>query len=382
MMKKVLLIVPSNRGTIAMCSANLYKGLLEANVILKCVVIYKINNGLKCFDKCDFCYDKTVDNTSKKFFLGQLKWLLRIKKEFRPDISISTLNNCSVLNVLTNVNDKKIGIFHAPYTQSRVRGQIFYIGAILSYLFIFSRLDKLFCVSKEVKNVILNKFRTINRKKVHVVYNIHDVQNILLRSNDESLCDKYEHILDSKYFLYCGRLDRNKAPERLLKAYILNKELLKDYNLVYIGDDTDNMLTELREIAKENKVDDKFFFLGRQNNPYLFMRKASALISCSYSEGLPGVLIESLILNTPVVSTNSSEGVWEILECENNFNPNLENLFIAKKGIIVSNDESENKDIQALSKALCLIDDEKFKLPLFSFLEKISANNVVRYFID
>lgn len=376
-MKKVLLIVPSNRGTIAMCSANLYKGLLASGIILKCVIIYKNDNGIECFDDCDFCYDKR----NIKNFFAQLKWMLKIKKTFRPDISISTLNNCSILNVLTNVNEKKIGIFHAPYTQSKVRGFVFYIITILSYLFVFNHLDELFCVSMEVKKSILNKFKTINARRVQVVYNIHDIPNILLKSNDNFLYNEYSSILNGKYFLYCGRLDRNKAPERLLKAYILNKEFLKDYNLIYIGDDTDRMFESLKEIAIENKVDDKFFFLGRQSNPYLFMRRASALISCSYSEGLPGVLIESLILNTPVISTNSSEGVWEILECDDCYIPNIKDLFIANKGIIVSNSSVNNEDILSLSKALCLIDDKKFRVPLFSFMEKVKADNVIRKFI-
>ncbi len=52
------------------------------------------------------------------------------------------------------------------------------------------------------------------------------------------------------------------------------------------------------------------------DNPYPYIKGAKALVLASNAEGLPTVLIEALILGTPVVSTNCQTGPQEILTGE------------------------------------------------------------------
>ena len=52
---------------------------------------------------------------------------------------------------------------------------------------------------------------------------------------------------------------------------------------------------------------------GFQQNPYAWIKGADALVLSSDYEGLPTVLIEALILGTPVVSTDCTHGPKEIL---------------------------------------------------------------------
>lgn len=59
----------------------------------------------------------------------------------------------------------------------------------------------------------------------------------------------------------------------------------------------------------ESRVD----FLGFQKNPYPIIKNAKCLVLSSKREGLPTVLLESLCLNTKVVSTNCHSGPSEIL---------------------------------------------------------------------
>jgi len=53
--------------------------------------------------------------------------------------------------------------------------------------------------------------------------------------------------------------------------------------------------------------------LGFMKNPYPVIKNAKLLILSSEREGLPTVLVEALILGTPVVSTNCISGPSEIL---------------------------------------------------------------------
>ena len=44
--KKILLVIPYNRGTIGLCSLNLYKSLLKsATTEVRCAMIHKFENG-------------------------------------------------------------------------------------------------------------------------------------------------------------------------------------------------------------------------------------------------------------------------------------------------------------------------------------------------
>lgn len=386
-MKRILIVAPYNRGTIGLCSLNIYKALQKhSDVTVKCVIVHKYKNGYAEFEECEGCTE-SASSGLKRVLAGylQTKWLRNIKKEYRPDITISTLFGCTTISILAGGHDKKIGIFHSPHTQVKGTGWINYQVTLLLYKYLYPRLDGIYCVSNEVKRSIIESFKRISPSKVKVVYNIHDKNTIRAKSM-EPLSTEEQSVFSKPVILYCGRLDKNKAPDRLLKAFAMQKKKMEDLQLVIIGNDFDGLWGQLEQYAKQAGISDSVHYWGRQANPYKYMKHAKALVSCSYSEGLPGVLIESLLLDTPVITTNSSEGVWEILSCDNDYQPQLKGMYVAGKGIITSNlsckDRNEyESDIQALSDAL-----EQIMFPgkcadPFFFEEKISAENVVKKYV-
>lgn len=355
-MKRILLVVPSNRGTIATCSVNIFKALKKRNdVKLKCVLIQKLPNGIVEFEECDAAMSYEKGDVKSVTINSKVKWLKQIKQDFQPDITISTLFGCSTINVLAGGTDKKIGVFHSPHQQVKTfLGWKIYILTLLIYTFLYPFLDRLYCVSKEVADSILDTFPTIKKSKVEIVYNIHDLEQI--RSLGENEIDEID-LVGKNFFLYCGRLDRNKVPQRLLQAFIKSGLSQKGYHLVFMGNDTDNMWQRLEEDVGNAGLCEFVHYIGSKSNPYSYMKSAVATVSCSFSEGLPGVLIESMILGTPVVSTNSSEGVWEILSRDYDYNPMLNDCYIGNKGIITSNLYPKDKgkwsvDIKNLACAL------------------------------
>lgn len=380
--KKVLIVVPSNKGTIALCSLNIYTALQRVeDVNVKCVLIHKSLGGFKEFEDCEWFIDHVSSGVQRLgIVIRQIVWLRKIKKVFSPDITISTLFSCSTINVLSGRKDLKIGIFHSPHQQVKSVGKVAYIYTLLIYNFIYPFLDKLYCVSNEVKRTILESFPFIPTKKVEVVYNIHNTDRLFTLSAD-ALNDNEKKIFENPVILYCGRLDKNKAPERILKAFGESNLLEKSYHLVYIGADTDHLWNGLEKMANQMGVIENVHYWGRQENPYKYMRRAKVLVSCSISEGLPGVLIESLFLNTPVISTNSSEGVWEILNCVENYNPRLESYYITENGVITSNIGDDKINISNLKWALEYVDSLKYENVPFRFVDNVLPGNVIHKLI-
>lgn len=384
MKKRILIVVPYNNGTIGMCSRNLYVAMKEREDIdVKAVVVHRFEDDrLPEFEHVDSCMRKEAHPFLKwTNLIKQIIWLRRIKKNFKPDITVSTLGGCSTINVLSGGSDKKVGIFHAPHYQERSKGKIVYLNTIINYKYVYPKLDRIACVSNEVKNSIIKAFPWFKEKDVRVVYNVHNI-NAIYSKAEECLDPEESMVVDENTILYIGRFDKNKAPQRALLAFIrsINK-LPKDAKLCYIGKDVQKLQPEMELLIKKNNLTGRVHFLGFQSNPYKFLSRAKGLISCSYSEGLPGVMIESLLLGKPIVTTNSSEGVWEIMSCHESYIKELKSYMVFSDGIISSNlaynnGTFESFDIDNLATAILNIYSEEFT-PEFQFRVLIDKEKIL-----
>lgn len=373
--KKILLLVAGDNGTIGSCSMNLYEALSRTpNVEVKCAILHHFEDGF-----VEFRNSLYFDKENCGGIWKQVKWLQKIKASFKPDVTISTLFGVSSLSVLSGGNDKKIGIFHSPHKQMKASGLLKYSISLLQYALLFPRLDKLCCVSEEVKDS-LSVFPWIEDCKKNIIYNVHNLQLINIKSK-ESISEAEENkIFRYPTIVYCGRLDRNKAPIRALEAFAKSNKP-NNAQLVFLGEDQEGLRPELESSAKELGIIDNIHFFGRCSNPYKYIKRATALISCSYSEGLPGVIIEALSLGVPVVATNSSKGIWEIFSALDKYNRELDSVFENECGFISSNLSMKDSiryydDIGNLSIALERVYN-KGNVIEFKFADSVKGETIV-----
>ncbi|MGD9787011.1 MAG: glycosyltransferase [Sulfuricellaceae bacterium] len=119
------------------------------------------------------------------------------------------------------------------------------------------------------------------------------------------------------YIVYSARISGRKNQELLIRAW---QKSGVPHPLVLVGGTTDkkeeDYLHRLRALVRDLGVEDRVIFAGFQKNPYPWVKRAALFAMSSDSEGLPTVLIESLILGTPVVSTDCPTGPSEILTGE------------------------------------------------------------------
>ncbi|MFP6846068.1 MAG: glycosyltransferase [Thalassolituus sp.] len=121
--------------------------------------------------------------------------------------------------------------------------------------------------------------------------------------------DQQGDLPNAPYAVYVASLINRKRHRDLLKAFALMPN--SDLNLVLIGKGKEELA--LKAFAKELGIDKRVIFWGWDANPYRIIKNAKLSILASEAEGLPRVVIESLIIGTPVVSTDCPSGPKEVL---------------------------------------------------------------------
>lgn len=348
----ILLIIPETSGTIASVSYNLYMALkkhTDANVYVAC-----LDGTKKGYDFGEMFVWKAQ---SKLPFIGyfinqfsRISFLKQLKRNLNIDVSISTLLGCNALNAMSRVGERTIGIFHAPLEQSKILGWKSYLSCWISYKTSIKKLTDIYGVSKTVQEDL----QRITGKNVGILYNIHDFEKISSLSNE--CLEEESAIFNDKVILYVGNLYSVKAPDRLVKAFVKYKENTKSsVKLVMIGAPQFGYEEELSSVISNcsEDIQNDIHLLGKKENPYKYMSRSSVLVSPSRSEGLPGVIIEALSLNIPVVATNSSKGVWEIMQCESRYDANLNDVYFTDVGIITPNlQDNEMLNVAVLAEGL------------------------------
>jgi glycosyltransferase involved in cell wall biosynthesis len=90
-------------------------------------------------------------------------------------------------------------------------------------------------------------------------------------------------------------------------------------------------------------IKENVFFLGRKSNPYQYLKKASLLALTSYYEGTPNVIIEAIANEVPIVASNCTEGIRELMSMREY--QALGDSFKTEAGLITPNFFKDNINI-------------------------------------
>lgn len=158
-------------------------------------------------------------------------------------------------------------------------------------------------VSQYVVDDLKRTFK-VTPKRERVIFNPFDFETI------EALSMAPCSLAGKDYLVHVGRFHQTKRHDRLLRAY--SKSGL-DVPLVLIGKGSHEDTMAIKALAVDLGISHRVIFKGFINNPYPYIRNARLLIVSSDSEGFGNVLVESLLCQTPVVSTKCPGGPISIL---------------------------------------------------------------------
>lgn len=161
---------------------------------------------------------------------------------------------------------------------------------------IYGEIDVIVAVSEHI-NQIMSPL--VGQEKVITIPDIVDEADVL---NLSITGFAYELSTSVHNIVTVARLEKQKTLNLAVEAAsILNKKDV-DFHWYIIGEGSERAFLE--KIIIDKSLEDKITLLGFRENPYPYMREASVYVQTSEFEGLGLTLIEAVILNRPIVSTN------------------------------------------------------------------------------
>ena len=233
--------------------------------------------------------DESVYAQMQYMWKNSLCFLPKYKKKY--DVAISYL--WPHYFVAQKVDAKvKIAWIHTDYSKLETDIEV--------DLKMWDKFDHIVAVSEECKNAFLKKYGKL-KDKVIVIENITSPKFIETMAkekvenpmNDDN-CFK---IVSVARLSYAKGIDNAVRARKLLvdKGY----DNIKWYIVGYGGDEE-----IIKNLIKENKLEDKFILLGKQINPYPYMKSADLYVQPSRYEGKAVTVCEAQILSKPVLITN------------------------------------------------------------------------------
>lgn len=266
---------------------------------------------------------------SKKFY-GKLFMKQRKFEEY--DIAISYFNDVQndYFNqgtnqfVIENTQAKKIAWIHTD----PIAAGFGYEHSLETY----KDFDKVVCVSEACQQKFFDLIPEF-KPKTHVVYNFFPIEEIKEKAHVLNPLEK-----NTIHLVSVGRIDNSTKRFNMIPEIckLLKDNSITNYKWLIVGDGPDKESN--KQLVEKLNVSDFVEFVGEKVNPYPYIEKSDLFVLTSAYEGYPMVVGESLILETPVLSTNYSAVNEQI---KNNHNGiitgmEVEDLYSALKDILVN----------------------------------------------
>lgn len=176
-----------------------------------------------------------------------------------------------------------------------------------------AKYDRVVAICDEMKDEIERIYPYL-KGKVERIYNPFNFGRIeKLGQDDSGLTGEEKELLKEKYCVAVSRLDTvQKDYGTLIKAFKLLEGKAGNLKLFIVGEGPDRR--EIEEMIAKYNLEDRVRLLGLQKNPYIWMKNSQFFVHSSKYEGLPTVLIEAMILDKLVISSECPTGPREILE--------------------------------------------------------------------
>jgi len=252
------------------------------------------------------------------------RWKELNKLKLNHDVCISFLSGANLLNVLSSRRIPSI---------VSVRGSISLDYSIASFSLCFWKTilmplthmlaEHVVTSSTGLKEEICRSMLKVHRAKVSAIEGYVDSKS-LVHDSDDFIEREVSSLGDSPLLILCGRLDKVKGFNHVIRVFVVAKEKVPDARLLVIGDGPE--LNSLTILCKQNNLsvanglseliaspNSDVVFLGYRMKPIRYFKLARALVLSSLNEGIPNVLIEGVASGVRCIASDCSPGIRLVL---------------------------------------------------------------------
>lgn len=162
----------------------------------------------------------------------------------------------------------------------------------------YKKFDKIFVVSEEGKEKLINLIPALNNK-VEAFFNIISCNLIENMSKNEK---SFDDLFDGVRILTVGRLSKEKGQELTINVLARLKNEGYKVRWYCIGDGPEKY--NYRNRIKRLDIENDYILLGSKLNPYPFMKDCDIYVQPSKHEGYCITLGEARCFDNPIVTTN------------------------------------------------------------------------------
>lgn len=257
-------------------------------------------------------------------FVQRVVRLRRIKREFRPDLSISFLEGADYVNLLSASGDRIIFYVHGSklYDQN-VHGAL---GAIRKKLLIpmcYRRADAILVVNRRLQEEYRTAFG-LGSIPFYEFPNFYDFQKLTQQAQEPVGSELDQFFQRHSVMGIMGRLAEEKGIVPFIHFLPTLMSRHPNARLMLIGDGPEKSRIEtaaaalgltVAEVSIDGgKVPDAaILFMNYQLNPYRLLVRCRLLALPSRNEGMPNSLVEAMGLGVPVAAAHCPYGPAELL---------------------------------------------------------------------
>jgi len=177
---------------------------------------------------------------------------------------------------------------------------------------IYKKARQVISLSEGVKENLIKRYH-VKADDIKVIYNPVDLDHIKKQTQEGTIEPSHRYLFNGneKVIITAGRLVKQKDHHTLLKAFAEVQKTMP-CKLLILGEGP--LQDTLSQYAEQLHINDHVHFIGFQNNPYIYMKKADLFVLTSIHEGFSHVVAEALATGVPVVSTDCKSGPREVLD--------------------------------------------------------------------
>jgi glycosyltransferase involved in cell wall biosynthesis len=176
----------------------------------------------------------------------------------------------------------------------------------IAYWFGYPGVNLVVCQTCSMRDSFVQHLPYIEKRKVIVQKNPIDIEQNLIKA--EATLPAAD--TTAEFICAAGRLIPEKGFDILITAFDEIKASRPNLKLLIFGEGPEQ--ASLENLISELKLENRVILKGWIANPMPYFKHAKACVVSSIKEGFPNVLLQMLILNPVVISTNCAGGIDEI----------------------------------------------------------------------